>query len=443
MADSKDSLATNARPITTGAQPPRIVFLHYSAPPVVGGVEAVIAEHARLFAAAGFPTRMIAGRNMEGPDAHANDMIIVPEMDSENERYLKLRDDLAAGIIPPDFAALKERIGSALAEQLRDTDIVFAHNVLTMHFNLALTAALHELARRGRIPRLIVWCHDISRHVNPARSEPQYDGEPWDLLRTRIEAARYVAVSSERQNALAGILGCPAETIEVIPNGVDPKQLLGLSDLGVELAESFGLLAADLVLLMPVRITRAKNIEFAMQVAAALKAAGCRLRLVISGPPDPHVTDSQTYLASLVALKRQLGLTDEVVFVHEGTAAHPAPLVLEAGEVGELYRLADVVLMPSLREGFGLPVLEAGLAGKPVFVTAIPVTNDLPGFQYLIGAEESAESVAGRILAWAKADNTHRLRRIVRSEFTWSRIFRSKLLPLTETVMASGAGGPR
>ncbi len=40
----------------------KIDLLHYSAPPIVGGVESVISHHARLMSKAGHPVRIIAGR---------------------------------------------------------------------------------------------------------------------------------------------------------------------------------------------------------------------------------------------------------------------------------------------------------------------------------------------------------------------------------------------
>jgi hypothetical protein len=50
-----------------GDQPgkPPIAILHYSAPPVVGGVEAVIAAHVKTFQEAGYPVTVIAGRGGE------------------------------------------------------------------------------------------------------------------------------------------------------------------------------------------------------------------------------------------------------------------------------------------------------------------------------------------------------------------------------------------
>ena len=417
---------------------PRIVFLHYSAPPIVGGVEAVIAEQVRLFSEAGFPTLIIAGRKADEMPPETGPVVIIPELDSENPRYLAIVDALKEGKLPPEFAALQAVIESGLEAAVKPDDIVIAHNVMTTHFNLALTSAVHHLLAGHRLPRLIIWCHDISRHVNPDRPEPQYRGAPWDLLRTWLPQATYVAVSTSRQQTLAAIIDCPVDAIRVVPNGVDPLRLLALSPTGQDLAVTYGLYWADLVILMPVRITRVKNIEFALRVVQLLKRSGLLVRLVVTGPPDPHAPDIPDYFQHLLDLREQLSLQEDACFVYEGTAQNPGPLGIDAAVVAELYRLADVILMPSLREGFGIPVLEALLVDRPVFATSIPVTQDLPEFHHLIRKDESPDSVAQRIAEWAKSDSTHHLRSVVRRDYTWSGIFTKRILPLIDGVQRDG-----
>ena len=408
----------------------RIVFLHFTAPPIVGGVEAVIAEHVRLFREAGYPTLIIAGRVAPEPDPDLGEVIVIPEMDSENPRYLEIHLLLEKGNVPAAFSALKSTIEFQIERALEPDDTVIAHNVLTTHFNLALTAAIHSLVARGKMTRLITWCHDISRHVNPERDAPQYHGQPWDLLRARISSAAYVAVSSARQNTLAGILDCSPDSIQVIRNGVDPVQLLALSDVSMHLANTFGLFQADLVMLMPVRITRVKNIEFALNVAASLKQMGMDVRLIVTGPPDPHAEEIRDYVDDLRDLRASLALEEEAILVHDGTDRHPSPFFIDASVVAELYRIADLILMPSHREGFGMPVFEAAFLGRPVFATHIPATDELPGFAHFIEREETPDSVAKRIWQWAQSDDTHKLRSSVRRQYTWRSIFIRKLLPL-------------
>ncbi|HEX8991503.1 MAG TPA: glycosyltransferase, partial [Anaerolineales bacterium] len=312
--------------ISGRAGPPRIVFLHYTAPPIVGGVEAVIAEHALLFREAGYPTLIVAGRTSGETPSALGQIALIPEMDSENPVYLEIHHELESGRIPPQFGEMRSRIEQGLEQVIMPDDVVVAHNVLTTHFNLALTSAVYGAVDRRKMAHLIVWCHDISRHVNPLRNEAQYHGRPWDLLRTRIRSAAYVAVSSERRETIAGIFDCPPDLIHVIPNGVNPERLLGLSPLGKHLAAVHGLFSVDLILLMPVRITRAKNFEFALHVVEALRRRGLTVRLVITGPPDPHMQEGSDYYADLRKLRKTLRLQHEVVFVHEGTDRYPAPL---------------------------------------------------------------------------------------------------------------------
>jgi glycosyltransferase involved in cell wall biosynthesis len=45
--------------------------------------------------------------------------------------------------------------------------------------------------------------------------------------------------------------------------------------------------------------------------------------------------------------------------------------------VRELYRVCDILFIPSHREGFGMPILEAGLIGMPVFSSEIPAAEEI------------------------------------------------------------------
>jgi glycosyltransferase involved in cell wall biosynthesis len=419
---------------------PRIVLLHFTAPPIVGGVEAVIAEHVRLFRDAGYETLIIAGRVAAEPEESLGKILVIPDMDSENPQYLEIYPELERQVTPPAFAEMTASIKHNMEAALRPDDIVIAHNVLTTAFNLALVTAIHSLVAQGKLRRLIVWCHDISRNVNPERDAPQYHGQPWDLLRTHIPGAVYVAVSTARRQSLANILGCSPDEIKVILNGVDAVQLLALSQTGLQLAETLGLFQADLVILMPVRITKVKNIEFALRVVSSLKQDGLDVRLIITGPPDPHAEEIRDYVDDLRDLRESLSLQADAIFLYDGTIGYPSPFLIDATVVAELYRIADLILMPSRREGFGMPVFEAAFLGRPVFATHVPATQELTGFQHLIQSGETPESVAERMRRWAELDAAQQLRKTVRREYTWRSIFSRKILPLIEQVADKTAG---
>jgi glycosyltransferase involved in cell wall biosynthesis len=419
---------------------PAIAILHYTAPPVIGGVEAVIAAHARTMCRDEYPVTIVAGRG--APDALEPGVtfVRVPEVDSLDAAHpetAEIHAKLLAGQLPDDFDDLVDRTREALEPHLVRSDVLIVHNIFFKHFNLPLTAALWKMLDDGVLPTCISWGHDFS-WTSPSSRKAVHEGYPWDLLRRRRSDVVYVTVSVQRQGELAQLLGCPPEEISVVYCGVDPKEQLGLSRQGAELAEHLDLFGHDPVLLMPVRVTGAKNIELALKVVAELKRLDCRPKLVLTGPPDPHDAASMAYFDELRAQRRHLGVEAEMAFVYERSLDGGEPLVLDARTVGELYRLADMLFMPSHREGFGMPVLEAGLAGLPVACTEIPSAMELAADDVLFfKPDDNPAEIADRILARLVNDPTYRLRRRVRARYTWDAILKQDIAPLLARASAS------
>jgi glycosyltransferase involved in cell wall biosynthesis len=402
---------------------PQTAILHYTAPPVVGGVEAVIQAHSQAFLQAGYPVTVIAGRGEAGVLPQGAGFVHVPQIDSQDAEIARMSAQLERGQVPPGFDVMTDRLARTLAPVLSRIDNIIVHNVFTKHFNLPLTAALDRLLDGDPAPHCIAWCHDFT-WTSPSSGSKVHPGYPWDLLRTRRPDVTYVVVSERRQQELAGLFGCPADEIRTIYNGVDPQEMLGLSPEGLALVSRLRLLEAGLVLLMPVRVTQAKNIEFALQLVAALKARGCHPKLVLTGPPDPHDAGSMAYFHSLQDLRRRLDVVEEMRFVFESGADPGEPYLVDAGVVGDLYRVSDLMFMPSHREGFAMPVLEAGLVGVPVVCTAVPAAVEIGGADVILfDKSDDPGRLAARILAWAESSPLHRLRRRVRQNYTWQAIF--------------------
>jgi glycosyltransferase involved in cell wall biosynthesis len=177
-----------------------------------------------------------------------------------------------------------------------------------------------------------------------------------------------------------------------------------------------------------VRITRRKNIELALRILAALRARFPQARLVVTGPLGPHNPANVAYFEELSALRRHLGLEDTAHFLAELNDTF-----LPDEVVSDFYRLADALLFPSREEGFGIPLLEAGLAGIPVFCADIPQLRELGGecVTYFSPGAEPGE-VAGQIAEYLERIPVYTFRERVRREFTWERIFAEKIAPLLE-----------
>jgi glycosyltransferase involved in cell wall biosynthesis len=192
-------------------------------------------------------------------------------------------------------------------------------------------------------------------------------------------------------------------------------------------------MAADAILLTPVRITRRKRLEEALAVLRHLRArTGWDARLVVTGPPGAHTPSNQAYLEALRAQRAAWGLEEAAHFLYEDLGEG-----LPEEAVADFYTLADAVLLTSEEEGFGLPVLEAGLARLPVFARELPPLRELGQEDvFLFPTEAPPESLAAAIAHFLEADSVARLRRRVRQQFDADRLIRERLIPLLEETLS-------
>jgi len=408
----------------------KTAILHYSAPPEIGGVEAVIHAHAFQFAEAGLPLTIIAGRGDSSALPRSVAFRCVAEIDTMNPEIAAATAELNRGNIPDSFESLVDRLTEQLRPLLKPFDHLVVHNVLTKHFNLPLTAALFRLMDEGTIAHTVAWCHDLT-WSSPNSRNKVYESFPWNLLKTVHKHVTYVAISQQRKNEIVQTFGLPPQDIPVIHNGVDPAVLLNFSEVGAALIDRLNLWADELILIMPVRVTSAKNIEYAMQVLAALKTMNKRVRLVLTGPPDPHDSSSMEYYQSLLELRKSLDVEHEMCFVFESGPQPGSGYLIDQRVVADLYHMADIMFMPSHREGFGMSILEAGLLGLPVFATSVPAVQDLDITKsFIFSLDTPPQQLAEQILNWTKDNPEYLLRARVRQGYTWKAIFEQDLLPL-------------
>jgi glycosyltransferase involved in cell wall biosynthesis len=299
--------------------------------------------------------------------------------------------------------------------------------VHTLNKNLPLTAALARLEQ----PRCIAWCHDLA-WTNPQYLPELYDGYPWTLLRQAWRNTRYVTVSETRRDELAALLNIPRAQIEVVTPGIDPARFFHWTETTRQLEARLHLLDADGILLLPARLTRRKNIGLALYVLAAIRRqSGHDFRLLVTGPPGPHNPANPGYLGELLDLRRRLKLENAAHFLYELT---DPPLIPDDDTLSNLYQLADALFFPSTQEGFGIPMLEAGLAGLPIFCSDIPPFRQTGGEHvvYFEAEHETAASIAGRVLATLDAYPPYHLKKRARREYRWETLIREKLVPLLE-----------
>lgn len=399
-----------------------VALLHYSAPPVVGGVESVLGVQARLMADAGHQVRIVAARG-EQTDPRIP-FIQNPFADSRHPEILKLKSELDQGRVPPEFDDLVAALTASLRACLEDVDILIAHNVCSLNKNLALTAAVRNLAQEER-PRIILWHHDLA-WTTPRYRHELHDGYPWDLLRQAWPGVKQVTVSEMRREELAELFKIDREEIAVIPNGVDASRFHKLEEQTRGYVQQLDLLNACPLLLLPVRITPRKNIELALQVCARLVRHFPDVKLIVTGPLGPHNPANLKYFETLTALRKELGLDQVVCFLAELTSAYIPDAV-----IWDFYHLADALFMPSREEGFGIPILEAGLAGLPIFCADIPPLRSLGGAHATYFSPDADPGRLADLVAQELSSNpVFRMRTDVRRQFTWERIYTQHIAPL-------------
>lgn len=405
----------------------KIALLHYSSPPIVGGVESVLAHHARLMTAAGHQVRILTGRG-DGFDERIS-VHLIPILDSRNREVLSVKAQLDEGKHTPDFDGLREKIKVELARYLVGVEVLIAHNVASLHKNLALTAAIHDLYPGRDFPRLILWHHDLA-WTTPRYRQELYPGYPWDLLRTDWPGVKNVVVSELRRQELSRLWHLPPEQTRVIPNGVDLNSFYKLEPYTVRLMGELNLLSADPLILLPVRLTPRKNIELALETLVQLKKDFPQAMLLVTGPEGAHNPANAAYREKLLALRDSLTLRNSAFFMAEITRKF-----LPDAVIADFYRLADVLFFPSREEGFGIPLIEAAFSSLPVFCADIPVLRELGQADVSYFDPDAApQQIAQMMTARLNMEATSRWSRRGKHGYAWDSVYRLYIEPLIKEV---------
>jgi glycogen synthase len=222
-----------------------------------------------------------------------------------------------------------------------DFDLVHGHDWL-------VAVAGDHLAKRFRCP-LVVTIHatEYGRHQGWVNDHPQshiHGVEKWMANR----AERVITCSAYMREHVADIYGLEERRIAVIPNGIDPSELVPVDDLD-HLRAQFAAPDERLVLLVG-RLVYEKGFQLALEALPGLIERLGDVRFIVAG--------SGTHEAELRKQASELGLDEHGTFL---------------GWIGDdvlhsLYRIADLCVIPSIYEPFGLVALEAMASGCPCIV---------------------------------------------------------------------------
>lgn len=237
-----------------------------------------------------------------------------------------------------------------------------------IHANYWLSGvAGHTLKHELNLP-LVSTFHTLDRvKAEASPEEVEADSRLW-----RAEAESAIIRCSD-----AVLASCSVEAAQIIDlYGADPTRIRIIAP-GVDHAffgpgdrrqarRAVGLATDGPVLLFVGRIQPLKGASVAVEALAALSRHHPEARLlIVGGPSGPRGPEELAHIHQLVA---DHGLADRVHFVP------PQPHEL----LSSYYRAADVCLVPSRSESFGLVALEAAACGTPV------VASDVGGLRTLV-----------------------------------------------------------
>jgi D-inositol-3-phosphate glycosyltransferase len=261
--------------------------------------------------------------------------------------------------------------------------------LLHSHYWLSGVAAL-ELASRWRRP-VIQMFHTLAALKNAAaRSAAEQEPEVRVAAERRVVAAadRIVAANPVERAHLTWYYGADVERVRVIPCGVD-LDLFQPADSRAARARLD--LRAEHVLLFVGRLAPIKGLETLLRALAAAKVDGLGasdVRLVVVGGDKDERWDGER--VALRGLAAALGVARWVDF------RGPQP----QAALPDYYAAADLCVMPSLYESFGMVALEAMACGVPVIGSrvgglAVTVEDDVTG---LLVPEGDAAALATAIV---------------------------------------------
>lgn len=416
----------------------KIGIIHYSGPGrTIGGVEIVISDHANLLSKIGYEVHLIygSGGGIEDENIVNHD---VPLLSTNNPSIKKNQAEILKKFKETkSFKKLKKKIKNELNKIIPELDVCIIHNIPSMQYNFAATAAINEIVDEGK-SKFIFWLHDSILFRREWKEHIRKF--PFTLLHYRNQKITYVTPTQFRAEQFAHLqIPYDVPSMKVIPNGVDLEEYIKIDQTTKLLMRKIGTSFEDFILLAPVRITPRKNIELAIFVVYELKkmmGSSRSIRLLITGPPDHHAKKlGIDYLDYLRALIGTHGLQENVIFCYT-IISHQREFddsKIKKWSIGDAYNIADLVFIPSKEEGFGLPVIEAGAARKPVFCSRISpfkelIKDDIEG--YMFELTEDPKNISFRIHRLLMEDRVENNFNNVLNRFSWEVIIKEKLIPL-------------
>jgi glycogen(starch) synthase len=317
----------------------RVLILSWEYPPLIeGGLARHVRKLSEALVGLGVEVHVLTRGGEDAPAAETANGVIVHRI--REPAHPKDLGEFIAWVerMNADLLAAGVELGDGL-----DFDLVHGHDWL-------VASACDHLARRFDAP-LVTTIHatEYGRHQGFVKDHPQsyiHGVERWITNRSQ----RVITCSDYMRDQVAEIFGVAPGRITVIPNGIDPADLPhpGARELA-RLRARFAAPEERLVLLIG-RLVYEKGFQLALEAMPKVIKRVPGTRFLVAG--------SGTHEEELKKQAGELGLMEHGSFL---------------GWIGDdvlrsLYAIADLTVVPSIYEPFGLVALEAMASGCPVIV---------------------------------------------------------------------------
>lgn len=217
------------------------------------------------------------------------------------------------------------------------------HQVIHAHDWLSFGAGIAAKEETGRPLVAHVHATEFDRTGGEGVNQQVYEKE-----REGLEIAdRVIAVSHYTKSILIKHYGVAEQKVDVVHNGVVPFETVGSGSIPFAKYKKFGYK----IVLFVGRITIQKGPDYFLKAAAEVLKYRPKTLFLMVGSGD--------MAEQMIRLSVELGIANKVFF----------PGFLRGAELQLVYKVADLFVMPSVSEPFGITPLEAMLVGTPVLIS--------------------------------------------------------------------------
>jgi glycosyltransferase involved in cell wall biosynthesis len=280
--------------------------------------------------------------------------------------------------------------------------------------------------------RTVVTCHDLDAFRCLMSPSQERRSVPFRALARRTlqglaAAARVVCDSDAVRRELSTLPGMHADRLRVVPLGVDPVFSAGADPVGdAHATELLGPVDPAVPELLHVGSTVArKRLDVVLRAFAIVRGTHPGARLVRVGG--------------------RLTRTQQTMAIDLGVAGAIRELTdLDTRTLAAVYRRARAVIVPSDREGFGLPVLEALACGTPVVASDLAPMRETGGGAALFCAPGDADAFAAEIIrVFTNPDPDRRTRGLRHAAaLTWPA-YVARMVDIYREVCSGNVPAPR